>query len=150
MTKSEALKLEYRIKRLPADKKMAQFTKEESEMTIKKDLQAVNREIKALSRTMEKLIKDFDKSQKAQTAKTLTLKATKRVPAKKAPAKKRAANLTATDQILKIVNRSKKGVGPQALRKKTGFDDRKITNILQRAFKAGKIKRAGRGIYIGA
>jgi len=33
--------------------------------------------------------------------------------------------------------------------KKTGFGDKKITNILQRAFRAGKIKRVGRGIYVG-
>ena len=31
MTKSEALKLEYRIKQLPADKKIAELTKEEDE-----------------------------------------------------------------------------------------------------------------------
>jgi hypothetical protein len=34
--------------------------------------------------------------------------------------------------------------------KKTGFDQRKIWSIINRASKAGKIKRAGKGIYIGA
>ena len=36
VTKSEALKLEYRIKQLPADKKMAELTGKESGMTISK------------------------------------------------------------------------------------------------------------------
>ena len=156
MTKSEALKLEYRIKQVPADRKIPDLTKEEIEMTIyKRDLQALNRDVKALGKKMEKLIKEFDKSRKAKVAKKVTAKSVKaktikRVSTKKAPAKKRTATLTATDQVLKIINRSKKGVNPQALRKKTGFDDRKITNILHRAFKEGKIKRIGRGVYIGA
>ncbi len=151
MKKSEALKLEYRIKQLPADRKISELTKEVNEMTIyKKDLQVLNKDIKALSRKMEKLIKEFDKSRKAKVAKKPTAKTAKRVPTKKAPVKKRTAKLTATDQVLKIINRSKKGVDPQTLRKKTGFDDRKITNILHRTFKEGKIKRIGRGIYIGA
>jgi putative endonuclease len=150
MTKSEALKLEYRIKQLPADKKITELTKEGSEMTIKTELQAVNKDIKALSRKMEKLIKEFDKSQKVSVAKKPTVKTTKRVPAKKAPSKKRPAKLTATDKVLKIISKSKRGIDPPTLRKKTGFDDRKITNILHRAFKEGKIKRVGRGIYVGA
>jgi len=45
MTKSEALKLEYRIKRLPAGKKIAELKGKESGMTIsKKDLQVLNAE----------------------------------------------------------------------------------------------------------
>ena len=120
-------------------------------MTIyKKDLQALNKDIKALSSKMETLIKEFDKSQKTSAAKKPTVKTTKRVPAKKAPAKKRPAKLTATDQVLKIIMGRKRGVDVATLRKKTGFDDRKITNILHRAFKEGKIKRVGRGIYMGA
>ena len=120
-------------------------------MTIyKKDLQALNKDIKALSRKMEKLIKEFDKSQKARAAKKPTAKTTKRVPTKKAPVKKRTVKLTATDKVLKIISKSKRGIDPPTLMKKTGFDNRKITNILQRAFKEGKIKRVGRGIYVGA
>jgi putative endonuclease len=43
MTKSEALKLEYRIKQLPADKKMAELTGKESGISIsKKDLQTMH------------------------------------------------------------------------------------------------------------
>ena len=78
MTKSEALKIEYRIKQLPANKKLSELTRKENEITIfKKDLQALNKDIKALERKMEKLIKEFDKGKKA--------------PAKKALAKKRTA-----------------------------------------------------------
>ncbi len=80
---------------------------------------------------------------------------TKKAPAKKAPAKKaiarkKAPQATATDKILKIIKRSKKGVDVLTLKKKTGFDDKKVRNIIFRASKEGKIKKSGRGIYVGA
>jgi hypothetical protein len=48
------------------------------------------------------------------------------------------------------VKRSRKGVGVPTLIKKTGFEDKKIRNIVFRAFKQGKIKRTGKGIYVAA
>ncbi len=118
-------------------------------MTIKTDLQALNKDIKALSRKMEKLIKEIDKSQKAKAANKPTAKTTKRVPAKKTPVKTRTAKLTATDKVLRIIMGRKRGVDVVTLRKKTGFDDRKIRNILHRNYKLGKIKRVAQGIYVG-
>ncbi len=112
-------------------------------MTIlKKDLQALNRDIQALGKAIDKLIAGVEKSEKAKT--------TKRAPAQKAPAKRKTTKLTATDQVLNIIKRSKKGVNTATLMTKTGFDQRKIWSIINRASKAGKIKRAGKGIYIGA
>jgi putative endonuclease len=150
MEKREAFRLEYRIKQLPAASKLIGLTKEENQMTIKKDLQNLNKEIKALSNRVEILIKEFDKSRKVSTAKKAPAKSTKRTATRKAPVKKRPARLTATDRVLKVINRSKKGIGAATLMKRTGFDDKKIRNILQRTFNEGRIKRAGRGIYVGA
>ena len=155
MTKSGALKLEYRSKQLPGDKKITALTRKENVMTIlKKDLQSLQREIKALGRKIEKLIKEFDKSNKTKVTKTVTAKpakakTTKKAPAKKAPVKKRSSKLTATDQVLNNIKRSKKGVDTATLMKKTGFNQKKVTNILQRTFKQGKIKRVEKGIYVG-
>ena len=67
--------------------------------------------------------------------------------AKKAPV--RVGKKTDTDKILAIVNRSKKGVDTATLIKKTGFDQKKVRNILHRTYKQGKITRAGKGIYSG-
>ena len=143
MTKSEALKLEYRIKRLPADKKITELSRKENGMTIsKKDLQALNKDIKALEKKLEKLLAAAEKREKAKN--------TKKAPAKKAPAKKKPAQRTATDQVLKIIDRSKKGVDTATLIKKTGFGQKKIWNILQRTYKQGKIKRVEKGIYVRA
>ena len=125
-------------------------------MTIsKKDLQALNRDIKALEKKMEKLIAEAGKSEKPEVAKKITAKpvkakTTKRAPAKKAPVKKKTAQPTATDQVIGIINSSKKGVNVATLVTKTGFDLKKVRNILQRTYKMGKIKRVGKGVYVGA
>ena len=155
MTKSEALKLEYRIKQLPVDQKISKLKREENEMTIAKDLKALQNDFKALEKKMEKLIAAVEKSEKPKVAKKspakpVKAKTTKRSPAQKAPVKKKTTQLTATDQVLNIIKRSKKGVNTATLMTKTGFDQRKIWSIINRASKAGKIKRAGKGIYLGA
>ena len=69
---------------------------------------------------------------------------------RKAPSKKKVAATTATDQVLNIIKRSKKGVDVPTLMKKTGHGEKKVRNIISRAFSQGKIKRKGRGIYVGA
>jgi predicted transcriptional regulator of viral defense system len=58
--------------------------------------------------------------------------------------------MTATEQVLKIIERSRKGVDVPRLKAKTGFDDKKVRNIVFRASKEGKIKKVSRGIYVGA
>jgi putative endonuclease len=148
MTKTEALKLEYRIKQFPADKKIAELTGKESGMTIsKKNLQTLHKDVKALGNKIDKLLASARKKAKAKPVKAKT---GKRAPVKKAPGIKRAAILTATDQVLRIINRSKKGVGVAALMKKTGFNEKKVWNILHRTYKQGKIKRLDRGKYVRA
>ena len=101
--------------------------------------------LKALTRQTDKLIKAVDKFEKDKAAKRKKAKK----PARKAPAKK-AKKLTDMDKVLNIIKRSKKGVDVATLTKKTGFDEKKVRNIVTRAFSQKKIKRAGKGIYIGA
>ena len=121
---------------------------------LKKDLQAVKRDIKALEKKLEKLLKAYEPVTKVKkvTKKKAVKKAktVKKAPAKKAIARKKAPQATATDKILKIIKKSKKGVDVLTLKKKTGFDDKKVRNIIFRASKEGKIKKSGRGIYVGA
>ena len=120
---------------------------------LKQELKAVNKELKALVKKTESLMKAVDRIEKAQTAKaknpTPKARTVKKVAAKNAPAKKKRSKLTATDKVLSIINRSKKGVSVQALIKKTGFDQRKIANILFRVSTMGKIKTVSRGVYVG-
>ncbi len=126
---------------------------------LKKDLQAVKKDILALEKKLEKLISAHEpipKTKKVTKKKAVKKgKAVKKAPAKKAAVKKAASRkrispATATDKILQLVKRSKKGVDVPTLKKKTGFDDKKVRNIVFRASKEGKIKKSGRGIYVGA
>jgi putative endonuclease len=48
LTKSEALKLEYRIKQLPADRKIAELTRKEAERAIEQDLKVLEKEVESL------------------------------------------------------------------------------------------------------
>ncbi len=52
-----------------------------------------------------------------------------------------------TDKVIKIVGRYKKGINIPELKNVTGFDDKKIRNILYRATINGKIKKVDRGVY---
>jgi outer membrane biosynthesis protein TonB len=71
----------------------------------------------------------------------------KKAPAKKAPAKKTVKTATAADTVLAIINRSKKGVNSATLSDKTGFDKKKIANIVFKLRKMGKIKSVNKGVY---
>lgn len=63
---------------------------------------------------------------------------------------KQGVKLTATDLVLVIINTSRKGADVPTLVEKTGLADKQVRNILNRAYKQGRIKRAGRGIYVAA
>jgi hypothetical protein len=58
--------------------------------------------------------------------------------------------MTAIDIVLDAIKRSKEGIDFAAIQAKTGFDEKKIRNIIFRLNKTGKIKRKSRGIYIAA
>lgn len=181
MTKSEALKLEYYLKQVPAHKKVPELTKEEEKMAVdlKKQLQQVSKEIKALSKKVDKLVTVAGKAakpkkaaakkaapkkaaakktaaKKAPAKKTVAKKAAaKKAPAKKAAAKKKApakkpAKVTAADAVLKVINRAKNGVNTPTLMKKTGFDNKKVANIIFKLKKQGKIVNPEKGLYVKA
>jgi len=115
-------------------------------MTIIQDLKAISKELTKLVKQTEKLAAAFGKAEKpkAQSVKART-QAT--AVAKKTPAK--GGQKTDTDKVLAIINRSKKGVDTAALMKKTGFDQKKVRNILHRTYKQGKITRVEKGSYVG-
>ena len=106
-------------------------------MTITKDLQAISKELTKLVKQTEKLAAALRKAEKPK-AQSVT---------KKAPAK--GGKKTDTDKLLAIINRSKKGVDTATLMKKTGFDQKKVRNMLNRTYKQGKITRVEKGIYVG-
>jgi hypothetical protein len=66
------------------------------------------------------------------------------------PIGRRKASLMAVDVVLDTIKNAKEGIGFAQIQTKTGFDEKKIRNIIFRLNKTGKIKRKSRGIYIAA
>lgn len=107
---------------------------------LKKDLEALSKSLKALTAKSEKMVKALDKLGKVLTE----------LKAKAKSARTRAfekAKLTATEQVVKTINKAKDEIDVATLKIKTGFEYKKIRNIFNKAFKDGKIMRAGRGTY---
>ncbi len=111
---------------------------------LKKDLKAVAEDLKRLTQKTEKMIKQLEKPGKAQAAKKPKAKAAKKAIAKK-PAK-----ASASETVLTIIKRSRKGIDKATLTKKTGLKDSNIRTILYRLSKQGKIKSDPKGIYLKA
>lgn len=138
---------------------------------LKNNLKAISKELKTLMSKVEQLGKALDKAAKsAISSKTMKKKDVKKAVAKKAPAKKKAAvkkapakkttstqksdtkadanASTAIDTVVDIIQKSKNGVDVETLITKTGFDAKKISNLVYKAKKRGDIKSGAKGIYV--
>lgn len=115
-------------------------------MKITKDLQSISKQLAKLAAQTEKLAAVLDAKDKPK-AESIKAKTQSKTVAQKAPVK--GVKKTDTETVLAIVNRSKKGVDTATLMKKTGFNQKKIRNILNRTYKQGRITRAEKGIYVG-
>ena len=143
MAKSDALKLEYRVKQVPACNKIFELTKGGNEMDKKfeNELKAVSKKIMALTKSVEKMIKTVSKAEMS--------KPTKKAVAKK-PVIKKNTGPTASDTVFGVIKKTKKGVDTAALMKKTGFNAKKDRNIIFKLKKQGKIKSEKKGVYLKA
>ena len=114
---------------------------------LKKDLQAVSKSLKQLMVRTEKIAKKLEKLEKPKPAKKLKAKVKAKIKPKIA---KKPVKVSAAATVLAVIKRSRKGVDVATLRNKTGFESRKISGIVQRFKKEGKIKNSGKGIYVKA
>ena len=124
---------------------------------LKKDLEAILKALNGLVQKVEKLQEQIGKETKptkkpkAKVAKKAPVKkvAAKKAAPKKAPVKK-AKPATAVDTVLAIINRYKKGIDTAALMEKTGYNQKKIANLVFKLRKQGKIKTSAKGVYVKA
>ncbi len=58
-----------------------------------------------------------------------------------------SSRVSATNVVLDTIKRSKKGADFASLQAKTGFDEKKLRNIIFRLHKLGEIRRISRGVY---
>jgi len=113
---------------------------------LKRDLKSVLKSLKVLEEKTKQMAKKVDKLEKAQAP-----KGPKGEPkaAKKTVAKK-PTRVSANETVLAIIKRSGKGIDTATLKKKTGFEGRKIGDIIFRLRKQGKIKSERKGLYVKA
>ena len=119
---------------------------------LERDLQSVAKSLKALTEKTEKIAKKLDKLAKPKVAKKPKRKPKAKPKAKlrKRPVAKKTARLTASETVLSIIKKSRKGVDNATLRKETAFEGRKIRDILYRLKKQRKIKSPRTGFYVKA
>ena len=107
---------------------------------LKKDLLAVNKELTSLTKKTEALMATVDKMG--------TQKAVPKPKGKKVAVAKKAAAKSAFDTVMGIIYRYKKGVTVARIQELTGYDAKKIANIVYKGKKRGQIKSIDKGVYL--
>jgi hypothetical protein len=123
---------------------------------VKRDLQSVIKSLKSLTEKAEKISGQLDALTEDQSAQKKSTKAAESKDKAKGPkgaktaktAKRAKAGPTATDTVLNIIRRQKKGIDTAGLKKKTDFDTKTIRNVIFRLKKQGKVETTSRGIYM--
>ncbi|MFO7559897.1 MAG: hypothetical protein R6X10_13770 [Desulfobacterales bacterium] len=140
--------------------------------SVSRELKALGTKAEKLVKEVEKALKTTKTAKpkaakkKAAAKKAAKKKVVKKATAKKAPAKKKTAkkasakkasakkvpakktSATAIETVVGIIKRSQKGVDVETLIKKTGYDAKKISNLVYKAKKRGDIKSGAKGIYV--
>ena len=125
---------------------------------LKKDLEALSRDLKVLADKAERWLIMLEEYEKPK-AKAVKKKAVKKAPARKVAAKKaapkkamlkKASQATAVDTAFNTIKRYKKGVNMATLMEKTGYNQKKIANLVFKLRKQGKIKSVAKGVYVKA
>ena len=96
-------------------------------------------------RDVEKLINKIDQLEEQLKHSGATAN---RRPARKNP--RSAKGATASDTVLETIKHFKQGASFADIQAKTGFNEKKLRNIIFRLHKLEKIKRKSRGVYIAA
>lgn len=121
---------------------------------LKKDLESAVKTLNALAVKIDSISKKLGTADKAKPASKPASKAVKKAvkarPAKKSAQKKKAAPITASDTVLKLVGRYRRGIKTAAIKEKTGYNEKKVQNIVFKLRKQGKIKSAVKGVYVKA
>jgi len=122
-------------------------------LNMKKELQSVIKSLETLSKKVEMMVAAVTAPEKPKSkvaeakSKVAKAKSAKKITAKK-PSAKKTEKLSAPEIVLGIITGSTKDVNIAELKEKTGFKAQKLHNVISRLKKQGKIKSAGKGVYV--
>jgi len=129
-------------------------------------LKMVSDGLKTMAQSIEAIAEKVDDDDTAKTKSTAKAESKKQsAPVKTAkPVSKKAASVkkakpeigqkktgqptTAIETVLNIINRSKNGANTAAIKAETGYDQKKISNIIYKLNKQGQIKAIQKGVYV--
>ena len=110
---------------------------------LKMSLRKVASDLMKAAKEVEKLAGNLEAQTKAK-AKPVQKTAEKKV------SKKTVNQPTAADTVFGIIKRYKKGANIATINQKTGYDSKKIHNLVYKLKKQGKIKSETKGVYVKA
>lgn len=97
-------------------------------------------------RDVDKILKSMERIEgQLKTLMSQTPSASRK---KRTPREKSEGN--ATSRVLEVIRKHKDGIDVPGIRTETGFEDKKLRNIIFRLHNLEKIKRKGRGVYVAA
>ena len=119
-------------------------------VNAKKELGQIAKSLAVLTKKTEKLAKQIQKTGKAKAPKKQrrTAKSRKKAVPKKAAGRAKTKRVTAIDTVLNIIKGRKAGVTTTQIKQKTGFAEKKIWDIINRAKRQGVVKSASKGVYV--
>lgn len=126
--------------------------------TLSQKIDQAATRIEKIQTAMTKPAKKTSPKKKAAAKKTVAKRkatakkpvAKKRAPVKKAAARKKASikSTTVLDSVFNVVKKSKKGVTVAALKEKTGYNPKQLSNALYKLTKKDMVTTKTRGVYV--
>ena len=126
---------------------------------LRKILESIEKGLESLTqktRDMQSMLDKLEEALIVEEPQKKVRRKTKRKAKKKSPRAKavavegKARKATATSSVSDIIMNSRKGVSTAQIKDRTGFDEKKIWNIINRLKKQGKIKSQKKGHYVKA
>jgi predicted Rossmann fold nucleotide-binding protein DprA/Smf involved in DNA uptake len=111
--------------------------------SVAEGLQSLSKSVEAIGQQLESLSKDRQRKPAVKTRKPVRKTAK---PAKTAANKQK--RVTAADTVYAIIKRSRKSVNIEMLKKRTGFNEKNIHNIVYKLKKQGLIQSISKGVYL--
>jgi hypothetical protein len=108
---------------------------------MKKDLQSITKGLKRLLKKTERIERELDKLPSARRGRPSAKAKGTRGPV-------RHSEQSVTDRVYTVIEKSRRGATTTQIGEKTGFDNKKIWNAINRLKTQKKIKSARRGIYV--
>ena len=113
-------------------------------------LKTLAKGVEAIAEKVDEVAKSqgFVKPKEKQPSTTTKKGTAEKKPAQKAAKKKKEVKpATDADKVLGIIGRSKNGASTAVIMQKTGYNQKKIANIIYRLRKQQKIKSVEKGVY---